>query len=588
MPSICPAPAAATKPDYMSFRGALMGALFFRAEARSSLLTTGGLAAIVALLYAPFLSNPLFFDDRGLFSGLRFAEFATTPFGWGLRYPSYFTIAAVQVVFGTVQAQRALNLVLHCAAALALFFALRSLQRLCLSAPETPARGRIAAMVAAALFAAHPVAVYAAGYLVQRSILLATLFSLVSLAVFVRGAVTMSTRAAVAAGVFYALAVLSKEHALLAAALGPLAIWAHGTPRRALYRYICTYWAICAPVAILVVLFGQGIIGQRYEPDFAEVAAQISPSEAGWVGAPWVGSALAQAALFFRYLWLWLWPRTDAMALDLRVDFATLWQPSAALAALLAFIACGAVCASLVIRRKGAAALVAFGMLWFWLLYLVEFSTIRFQEPFVLYRSYLWAPGVAIAAAALLARLPVRAALATSVCALLVLGVQAHDRLGSFSSGVAIWEDAVAKLPPRPVPGAPRTLYQLGREYLNSGQADRAVAVIERCLREYPQAFHCVFARAAIHLRLEEYEAAIPYLRQALALRPEEGIAAHHLGLALQQLGCPDQARAQYEAAYKLGFLGAVHRIKAMDAPGEGLLPPAAAKAPATTFRCPA
>ena len=564
----------------MSTKGALTGALFFASGDRSRLLLAiAGMAALAAALYAPFLSNPYFFDDRGIFSGLAFADYASSPFALRPRQPAFFSIAAVEILFGTVEAQRALGALLHCATALALFFAIRTLQR--------PASHRLAAFAAAALFAAHPIAVYAAGYLVQRSIVLATLFSLLSLGVFVRGAGAGRALNAVAAGLLYAVAVLSKEHALLAAALGPVAIWAQSEPARRPYRYIATYWAVCAPAAILVVLLVKGVIGQRYEPDFAEIAAQISPAEAGWVGNPWLGSALAQAALFFRYLGLWLWPRTDAMALDLRVDFASLWSTPTAAASVLGFLAigCGA---ALLAARRGSAALAGLGLLWFWALYLVEFTTVRFQEPFVLYRSYLWAPGLAIAAAAVLARLPLKAAVATGACALLVLSAQAHDRLRSFSSGIAIWEDAAAKLPATPVPGAPRTLYQLGREYMNGGQPERAVAVIERCLREYPQAFHCSFARAAIHMRLGEYEAALPHLRRAIALRPEEGVALHHLGLALQQLGCRDQALAQYEAAYKLGFNGAMHRIKAIDAPGEGLLPPAGEVSPAASFRCPA
>jgi hypothetical protein len=58
--------------------------------------------------------------------------------------------------------------------------------------------------------------------------------------------------------------------------------------------------------------------------------------------------------------------------------------------------------------------------------------------------------------------------------------------------------------------------------------------------------------------------------------------------VVLEQLGCRDQALAQYQAAYKLGFGGAMHRIKAIDAPGEGLLPPASAVARSASFRCPA
>jgi tetratricopeptide (TPR) repeat protein len=563
----------------MNSKGALAGALFFALRNGAWLLPVAGCAALVAALYVPFLSNPFFFDDRVMFSGLGFADYATSPFGMRPRHPAYFTIAAVDILFGTVEAQRAVGVLLHCATALALFFAIRALQR--------GQRNGLAAFTASALFAVHPVAVYAAGYLVQRSIVLATLFSLLSLAVFVHGAATGRTWNAVAAGLLYAVAVLSKEHALLAAALGPVAIWTHSEPGRRPYRYIATYWAVCAPAAILVVLFVKGVVGQRYEPDFAEVAAQLSPAEAGWVGDPWLGSALAQAALFFRYLGLWLWPRTSAMALDLRVDFASLWHAPIAAASTLGFVAFG--CLALILAaRRGGAALAGLGLLWFWALFLIEFSTVRFQEPFVLYRSYLWAPGLAMLLAAVLARLPMRAAAFGGACAVLALSLQAHERLRSFSSGLAIWEDAAAKLPATPVPGAPRTLYQLGREYLNRGQPERAVAVVERCLRDYPKAFHCPFARAAIHMRLGEYEAALPHLRRAMALRPEEGVTAHHLGLALQQLGCRDQALAQYDAAYKLGFTGAMHRIKAIDAPGEGLLPPATEAARAGSFRCPA
>jgi tetratricopeptide (TPR) repeat protein len=173
-----------------------------------------------------------------------------------------------------------------------------------------------------------------------------------------------------------------------------------------------------------------------------------------------------------------------------------------------------------------------------------------------------------------LARAPGRATIALALLVLPLIFYQAHQRLRTFSSTLALWEDAVAKLPRQAVPGGSRTLYNLGREYLYRDRADQAIAVAERCLAEYPETYDCHMARASIHLHLGEYRQALPHLARAIFLRPESGTARHHLGVALENLGCVDEARAQYRLAANLRFLGAVHRLSRLDSPGSGLLPP--------------
>jgi tetratricopeptide (TPR) repeat protein len=180
--------------------------------------------------------------------------------------------------------------------------------------------------------------------------------------------------------------------------------------------------------------------------------------------------------------------------------------------------------------------------------------------------------------AAGLARLPGRAAIAIALVALPLLFHQAHDRLRTFASSLALWEDAAAKLPRQAVPGGSRTLYNLGREYLYRDRPGEAIAAAERCLAEYPDTYDCYMARASIHLTLEEYQQALPHLARAIALRAKSGTARHHLGVALENLGCLDEAKAQYRLASKLGFRGADHRLGSLDAPGSGLLPPAKLK----------
>jgi tetratricopeptide (TPR) repeat protein len=199
---------------------------------------------------------------------------------------------------------------------------------------------------------------------------------------------------------------------------------------------------------------------------------------------------------------------------------------------------------------------------------------VRFQEPFALYRSYLWAPGIAVAVASALDRIPPRLLVALLVPALALLAWQAQDRLRSFSSGLAVWEDAAAKLPQEPVPGGYRPLYELGREYLYAGRLNDAVDVVGRCIRLYPRLFECAFARAAIQVEMQEYEKALPSVLYAIGLRPRDGATRHHLGFILENLGCKKEALPQYRLAVEFGFGGAAYRLQAAETPGKGLLLP--------------
>ena len=542
------------------------------------LVGIGVIVGLASALYLPFLANPPVFDDLGFFSGRLHSYYATHPFGLELRVPPYFSLAVVQVIWGTMEAHRILGLTFHIACSLALYKLIFDFQqqaaRRAGAPPGVGLEAHTPAFIAAAVFAIHPVAVYGAGYLIQRMSVFATLFSLISIVVYVRGLARRSHADAVSAALIYSVAVLSRESAVLLPAAAVAAGLIVAVERRFALRHAALYLACCAPAAVLVTLLVKGKIGAAYEPDFGIVSAQIARTGAPVVlDSPWLESAVTQAGLFFRYLALWIFPDTGAMSIDLRVDFAGAWSPVVALLAVAGFVGYG-VLGLYLMRREGRARVAGFGLLFTWILFLTEFATIRFQEPFVLYRSYLWAPGLMVLLAFGLARVPTRVAVALALLALPLLFYQGHHRLRTFSSSLVLWEDAVAKLPRKAVPGGSRTLYNLGREYLYRGRADQAIAVAERCLAEYPATYDCHMARASIHLHQEEYRQAIPHLIRAGLLRPESGTARHHLGVALENLGCLEEAKEQYRLATKLRYLGAVHRLSRLDSPGSGLLPP--------------
>ena len=430
------------------------------------------------------------------------------------------------------------------------------------------------AAIGAAVFAIHPVAVYGAGYLVQRPIVLATLFSLLSIMLFARGLARASHTDAISAALMYTFAVYSKEHSVLLPAVAVLTALLVASDRRFAYRHTALYLSACAPAAIFIVLLSKRVIGDAYEPDFGMVAAQLE----GVFGLdiadiPWSLSAVTQAGLFFKYVALWLWPDTRGMSVDLRLNFIEDWSPGWIFLKVSAFAVYGAL-GALLLRRRGRAGLVGFGLLYTWILFLVEFSTARFQEPFVLYRSYLWGPGIVIVFIAVLSYVPRRAALVIFAIACPVLLYQAHNRLVTFSSPLLLWEDAVAKLPDKPVPWGSRTLYNLGREYMYARQPDKAVEIVERCMTQYPDTYHCYFARGAIYYTLGEFKQALPYFARAVTLKPDSGIAHYRLGLLLENLGRIQEAKAFFHRASELGFMGANFENKPLEKPGSALLTP--------------
>ena len=546
------------------------------------------LVALVGGLYLPFLDNPPIFDDKFFFIGEQLSYYATHPFGLYRRAPAFSSLAFTQIVWGDMEAHRLVSLLFHAAVVLALY---ALVYRLLLAsgpgrgaaaiAAEDKPRAAAWAFAAAAVFAVHPVAVYGAGYLVQRSTVMTTLFSLLSLILFVRGVQRRGYADAVSAALMFNVAVFSREHSILLPAVALLALAFVDVDRRFALRYAALYAAGCVPGAALMIMLNAGVIGQAYEPEARALAAQVSDQAGDAATLTWPVSAVTQAGLFFRYVGLWLWPHTGGMSIDLRVDFLRQWSPLWIVLKVAAFGAVGAAGAWLLLRR-GRYAIAGFGILYAWVLYLVEFSTARFQEPFVLYRSYLWGPGIILAAVALASGLRARAAIAVVAVTSPVLLYQAHDRLETFSSGLTLWEDAVAKLPGPSVPWGSRTLYELGREYLYSGQPERAIEVTARCMAAYPHSYDCYYARGAIHLQLEQYGEAVPYFARAIEIRPELGAPHQRLGMALEGLDRLDEAKAEYRLALKLGFMPARNSLLQLEKPGTGVLP---AKSPRSEGR---
>lgn len=480
---------------------------------------------VALAFYWGALRNPPVFDDRLLRDDfLRF--YGASWFRFDLRWFAYATFGWTYDIVGKDWFWYRLgNVLLHTTTAIALFLFLARLFEITLpaAAGTTCAEGlnsRWIAFFGALLFLLHPVAVYGSAYLIERSVVMATLFSVLGLRLFLEGLARKSLSWYLAAAAAYFLAVFSKEHCVMFPAVAAaLAVVVRGHPPRML-RELAVPFALFAGIGLLVVLKVKGFLGTPYEPMVQSLLLQLDASRHELDARDlYPLSVINQGWLFFRYLLVWLVPYTGWMSIDVRPPFPTQfvsWPYTVGFAVYLAY----AVFAVVLLRKGGRTGLAGFGLLFPWLLGLTEIATVRFQEPFVLYRSYLWMGG-------LLAILPVvlwplRAkwslAILSISCAALVPALL--DRLDSFSSSTKLWSDVVQKNTEANAPLVERGYHNRGFAYLQARQFSEAMRDFNKAIEINAQDANAYLGRGVLHTRTGSHDKALADLDRAIAIDP--------------------------------------------------------------------
>ncbi len=500
-------------------------------------------------LYGPFLHNPVFFDDINFFLKNGANNLFIQGFSFSTRWLPYFVTAWIGLIFDdALFAQRGFNLALHLATAYVLYRLVKQVADI--AAPHR--NNARAAMVAAGLFVLHPLAVYAVGYLIQRTILMAMLFGLLSLSAFVDGLTSRHRAYFILSALFYFLAGYSKEHALLlpaaALALTPLVLPRDTLFTRDTLRLVALPLALYVPIAALLVVQSWGVLGRPYEPFAGRFLDLQDPLQSH--SLLWLRSVMTQAMLYFKYLWLALLPYPDWMSVDMRAPLAgRLTEPQ-----YLASVAALAVYAGMAIRwllRGGVAGMVGYALLAPLLMFGVEFSTVRVQEPFVLYRTYLWMPLLLLSIPVLTNRLPGKIFWPLMLGISLLLAAAATDRLRSFSSGYALWDDVVKKLPDAVTPGMARAYNNRGQENLRRGDVQGAIDDCTRAIAAYEKFQSAYQTRAFAYMKQGNHQAAIGDAQTVARLFPDDVSGYILLGSAYRSAGQFDAAVANFAIACK-------------------------------------
>jgi tetratricopeptide (TPR) repeat protein len=522
------------------------------ATARRWALAAAAAALVVAVGYLHTLRYPFHFDD---FDWIRDNPALRPPLDlaaiWDFR-PSRFvanlTFALDWITRGGAPASfRATNLLIHWIAALLVGWIAAELTRAARAGGAAVAERRAPArpgppgaphlraaspatvgLIAALLFAAHPLATQSVTYLTQRITSLAALLVLASVAAFLRARRGRGQRWWVAHWALALAAALTKEMAVaLPFAIVGLEGWlrAARAPGRAGALRL-------APGFLIVPL----VVWAARHPLGPEQLVAGGLRETADIGR--LEYFLTQMTVIPRYLGLAFWPAGQCLdpvpPLHSTPDTAVMAGAALLVALTIAAIA---------FRVRAPLALAGWG--WFLVTVAPESSLIPIRDLMMEQRAYLPLAGLCWAAAAGLATLPARAVRMAAVVALVVaLTTVTHARNRVWRDELSLWADSVAKSP-----ASARAQNNLGLALEAGGRSAEAEQAYRAAIAAEPA--H-VFARVnlgRLYGRSGRADEALRVLEEADALAPGDPLVLNNLATVWWSKGDTARAAALYGRA---------------------------------------
>jgi len=444
------------------------------------------LLAAALLAFGASLGSGFHFDDYAIFADPALARASGWFEIWTLRQTRPLTYLTFWFNLHTSGRDpvgyHALNLALHLGAVLLAYECLRRL---------IPTR---AALLAAAIFAVHPLQAESVDYIWGRSIVLAALLCLASLLAWLRGARWQAVA-------WFAAALLAKEEV----AAFPLVLLL--LDRRA-WRPVAAMLALSLAAAVRVI--------------FALSVTAGAPAGAQAGISPW-HYFLAQGPAIWRYLRLLVIPW--GFTVDPEIAVPSVWL------GLLAWMALAAVL--ILIRRHKAAPWFFAGLL----LLLPSSSMFPAADLAADRRMYL-----AVLAFAACIALVIRTRWIPAAIVLALIAVS-FARTQVWMSEASLWREAVER-----APGKVRPKIHLARVV----PPPEALQLLAAARQQAPDDPNIPAEAGRILLNAGQPAAALSEFGRALALNPRDASNYNNRGAALAALGQTDAARQDFEHALQL------------------------------------
>ena len=532
------------------------------------------LIALVALLaYANTLSVPFQFDDDAyVVNNPAIRDFSTflspreitggsslSPAGIppALRYAfmtrilGYLSLAVNYQLGGlNVTGYHATNLLLHILNAWLLYEILsHTFRGIALSRTkrdnEFPC---LLPFMAALLFLCHPIQTHAVTYITSRFVLLASFFSLLSLAAYIKFRTTPTGRGRIA---LQALTVLSAAAGMMCKeftftlpfliALYEVSFFRADLAER--LRSLAPL-ALTLPVIPLLIFIQQGSVKALDRTMRTITAADSSQISRG-------DYLLTQCRVIVMYLRLLLFPTGQNIDHDIPVQHNLSSLPVlACFLLLLALLAWSAyrLFRSVIKTEATENRIIPFGIIWFFVALSVESSIIPLGELQAEYRLYLPSIGIIMAFTALGAEASRRYAkngkpLCTITGILIVILYAATVmRNRVWQSEISLWQDAASKSPVKVRPHQNLALY-----FGMQGQLDQARQELRLALAIEPLNFELHNNLGIVYKQLGDFNSAIQEYQLVLKLEPTDAMARYNLGNIYLAQGNLSEAIREYQ-----------------------------------------
>ena len=431
------------------------------------------------------------------------------------------------------------NLIIHLFAALTIFW----LIRLLFLTPELR-KNRLApqanniALAVSLVFVSHPIETQSVTYIVQRMASLASLFYLLSVALYLKSRLAYDRQSRryllfyVGALLAALLAMFSKEIAVTLPVCIVVSEFFFFSPsvkhlvRR--LKYLLPI-LLTLPVAPLVYFFARknmvGVLG---------VAAETH-SISRW------DYLLTQFNVIRDYLGLLFFPFHQSLDYDYPVSKTFFEQQTFASFLLI----CMLIGLAVVLFRKYR--LISFGIIWFFLTLMVESSIIPIRDVMYEHRLYLPSMGIFLSAAVcLFSLLQKRPRILFGFFALITLlaSFATINRNIIWKENVLLWNDAA------------KTASEKFRVYVNRGAAYSNLNKRELALKDFNRAValnkdhpYPFLNRGILYLNQGDFEKAVSDFNRALQLRPYMAKGYMNRGFAYMLWGKPEKAYNDFRAA---------------------------------------